>query len=83
VVVQKAVHELESLGTEKHDSSSNSIDQINRRNIELRRVWKQTEKNLTTLIRARDAEQSIKGFFLLCYPNFVLFIYLFYFLINF
>ena len=74
MVVQKAVHELESLGTEKHDSSSNSIDQINRRNIELRRVWKQTEKNLTTLIRARDAEQSIKGFF--CFVTQILF-YLF------
>ena len=65
-VVQKTVHELESLATEKHEiSSSSTIEHINRGNIELRRVWKQTEKNLNTLIRARDAEQSIKGIFVI------------------
>ena len=59
--MQRTITELESLASERNENVNSQIDGVNRRNIELRRIWKNTEKNLNTLIRARDAEQSIKG----------------------
>lgn len=61
-VVQRTITELESLASERNENVNSQIDGVNRRNIELRRIWKNTEKNLNTLIRARDAEQSIKEY---------------------
>ena len=56
--VQKTLIEVESVSVSPETAESSILNQ---RNADLRKVWKQTEKYLIQVIRARDAESSIKG----------------------
>ncbi|CAG5098825.1 Oidioi.mRNA.OKI2018_I69.XSR.g16010.t1.cds [Oikopleura dioica] len=57
--VQKTLIEVESVSVSPETSESLILNQ---KNADLRKVWKQTEKYLIQVIRARDAESSIKDY---------------------
>lgn len=57
--IQKTLIEVESVSISP-ETPDNTV--LNQKNADLRRIWKQTEKYLIQLIRARDAENSIKDY---------------------